>query len=47
MQKEKEQIRENDEVDNEIKKDAPNKTKENKMGTMPIGKLLVSMSCLW
>ena len=44
MQKEKEQIRENDKVDNEIKKDAPNKTKENKMGTMPIGKLLVSMS---
>lgn len=44
MQKEKDQIRENDKVDNEIKKDAPNKTKENKMGTMPIGKLLVSMS---
>ena len=44
MQKEKEQIRENDKVDNEIKIDAPNKTKENKMGTMPIGKLLVSMS---
>lgn len=44
MQKEKEQKRENDKVDNEIKKDAPNKTKENKMGTMPIGKLLVSMS---
>ena len=44
MQKEKEQIREDDKVDNEIKKDASNKTKENKMGTMPIGKLLVSMS---